>query len=475
MSLTYTGTGGLFTRLGQLFGLAKKHRLFQIDLVPTANTTTTGIRTTYSTFAAGSGNYPQGSALLKPIADEESMANGVRPQLEAIRDSAIATLIETVNANSATPIKTKREALIELAAQMVTDATRIEETLFTVGGTSYGSGNTGTGSVILSAECRKLIGDRVTFGTKLTDFPCLRPETIRFTCVKDAKSDGIRPGSEVWRVQGQRAYDNLDRRWPGGSGHDYQQAASSADVDQGTQPGENVLAHSDFDDWSANIPVQWAQVTGSAGTAFKATTTSFRGANALEFVGDGSTLTSIRQQLSSSSGSIAGIKPDTLYLISFWIRHDGVAPGAGVLKVHLNDGSSTLGSNMAINVTLSGITSSYVQKTVKVMSPIVVPSTVYCTIELTTALTNARSVYIDELIVTAMPRPARGSFGCVICPGSTDWRVGDTATIAVSYNGSGDMYLELDRFFDLYNEGIVFPSTAAATPPEVLDSLIVNP
>lgn len=474
MSLTYFGTGGLFTRLGSLFGLAKKIRLFQIALVPTANVTTTGIRTTYANFAAGSGNIPQGSALIQPIADEERMAAVPRVSLEDIRRCVHATIIETVNANSAIPIKTLPEALVELGVQMDTDAQRIEQTLFTIGAAAYGAQNVGTGAVVLSAECRELIGDRVNFTTKLTDFPCIRPETVRITCVQDSRAGAIRSGSELFRIQGQRAYDNLDRRWPGGSGHDYVQAATSADIDASEAPGQNILTHSDFDDWSSNSPVNWTQNVGTPGTDAKATTTSMRGANALEIVGDGATLTSLRQQLRTSAGTLAGLKPDTLYCISFWVRHGGVQPAAGVLAVRLYDGSSTLGS-MTKSVTCSTITASYVQYTLQVMSPINVPSTVYCQVYLTTAVTNTRSVYVDELTISEMPRPAKGAWGLLVFPGGTDWHVGDSSTVALSFNVSGDLYLEMDRFCDLYNLGLAFPSTAVATPPEILDSLIVDP
>jgi hypothetical protein len=247
-----------------------------------------------------------------------------------------------------------------------------------------------------------------------------------------------------------------------------------ASVDGSGIPGQNILTHSDFETFSSNVPVNWTLQTGTAPTHLKSTTTAFRGSTALEFVGDGATLTHVRQTLNSATGTRGRILPDTVYLIAFAIRHDGTPPAGGILRVSLNDGSSVLGSNMSKSVTLSGLSSSYAYQTVLVTSPINIPSTVYVSVELTTALTNTRSVYVDELVVTPVPRAAKGGPGIYALPGATDWRFGDTATIAVTYSNSGEFNLELDRFFDFHGRGLALPAVGGGAET-IADSLIVDP
>lgn len=473
MSVTLTGAGGLFTRLGYLFGLAKKIRTHQQAIAPTASTTTTGIRSVYDVFNSSAGTRPKAAAYISPIADEFGFADVNRPQLLRIRKAATETLIGMVNDDSATPVRTITEAVKELASQMVGASASVEATTYTVGASSYGGGNIGTGAVGLSCEATKIIKDSVTFGSKLSDFPAIRPETLRFSVIKDTRNSSVNAGSEVWRVQGTRAYDNLDWRWRAGSGYDVNITTTCASVDASNIPGQNILTHSDFEAFSSNVPVQWSMVVGTAPTNLKSTTTAYRGSTALEFVGDGSTLTHVRQTLNAATGSLGKILPDTVYLIAFAIRHDGVAPAAGVLRVSINDGSSVLGS-MSKSVTLSGLSSSYAYQTLVVTSPVNITSPVYCSVELTTALTNSRSVYVDELVVTPLPRPALGGPVLYALPGATDWRYGDTATIAVSYNNSGDWNLELDRFFDFHRLGLALPAVGGGAET-IADSLIVDP
>jgi hypothetical protein len=70
-----------------------------------------------------------------------------------------------------------------------------------------------------------------------------------------------------------------------------------------------------------------------------------------------------------------------------------------------------------------------------------------------------------------MQRLAPGGPGVAIVAGSTDSRRGDLATVAISNNAVGEMNLELDRMFGLYETGIFLPS-GQGTNITVADSLI---
>ena len=136
MSVTLTGGGGLFTRLGYLFGLAKKIRTHQIAVSPTASTSTTGIRTVYDAFNSSGGTRPKAAQYISRIADEARFADVDRAKLRMIQQDAIATLVGMVNDDSATPIRTIEEATRELARQMVSASASLEQTVYTIGSPS---------------------------------------------------------------------------------------------------------------------------------------------------------------------------------------------------------------------------------------------------------------------------------------------------------------------------------------------------
>lgn len=475
MAVTLTGNGGLFTRLGKLFGLAKTIRTHQRAIAPTAATATDGVRAVYSAYASTTGTMPMATDLVNAVTNED-MVGGVQTMtLQAIKDAAERTVIEMVDADTKLPAKSLNSALRELAFQMNRDSNYVARSTFTIGTPSYSASNTGDFVVVVSCEATKIIRDNVIFTTKLTDFPCVRAETLTFSCRSDTKTSGINAGSEVWSVTGDRSFPNLDRRWRGGSGTaiEIMQTSGAQDGSPGAPPGMNILANGDFESYSANLPTQWTGVTGTAGTHYRVSTaTKFRGASSFEFVGDGSTLAAIRQRFSSADGTYGRLSGDTLYLISFWAINDGTTPAAGVVRVSIQDsGGSVLGSNMAAVATFTSGFASWTHVKVAVVSPVNIPDTTYLVIEQLTALTNGRSVFIDEVTVTEMMRIAPGGPAVAIVSGDTDPRRGDLATVAISVNEAGEMNLELDRFFGLYESGIALPSSTG-TAVTVADSLI---
>ena len=473
MAVTLTGTGGLFTRLGKLFGLAKTIRQHQQAIAPTAATSTSGVRTIYSVFASTTGTLPMATDLVRAVTDEDVVANASVTTLSGIKAAAERTLIEMVDADTKLPSLTVPDAMRELAFQMNRDTQKVAITSFTIGSTSYNAANTGNAIVVVSDEAPRIIKDNVVFTAKIVEQPYTRAETLTFSCVEDTKAAGISSGSEVWHVQGDRSYPNLDRRWRSGSGTMLRVFATSGDQDAGGMPGRNILTNSDFEVFESNAPVQWSVVTGTAGIHFKESNSEYlRGTSSLEFKGNGSTLTSIRQRFNSGDGTYGRLKGDTLYLISFWVKNDGTSPAAGVVRVSVQDGSgSVLGSNMAAVATVTSGYSAWTQVTTAVVSPVNIPDTSYLILEQTTAISNGRSIYVDEITVCEMQRLAPGGPGVAIVAGSTDSRRGDLATVAISNNAVGEMNLELDRFFGLYETGIFLPS-GHGTNVTVADSLI---
>ena len=470
MAVTLTGTGGLFTRLGKLFGLAKTIRTHQQAIAPTASTSTTGVRTIYSVFASTTGTLPMATDLVQAISNEDIVADASLGTLVGIKAAAERTLIEMVDADTKLPAKTVPEAMRELAFQMNRDGEKVAVSSFTVGSASYNAANTGNAVVIVSLEAPKIIKNNVIFASKIADQPYVRAETLLFSCAEDTKTAGIASGSEIWNVTGDRAFPNLDRRWRAGSGTAMRISATSGDQDAGGVPGLNLLTNSDFEVFASDVPVNWELVTGTATTNVASTTTAQRGASALKFIGDGSTLTKVRQKLNSGSGTYGKLKGDTLYLLSAWLRSEGTAV-AGTLRISFRDQTDTVLGSMTVSVAWGSLTTSYARHGFAVVSPVNIPDETYLVLELTTALTATGSILIDEVTVCEMQRLAAGGPGVAIVAGSTDSRRGDFATVAISNNTVGEMNLELDRMFGLYETGIFLPS-GTGTNVTVADSLI---
>ena len=472
MAVTLTGTGGLFTRLGKLFGLAKTIRQHQQAIAPTAATSTSGVRTIYSVYASTTGTLPMATDLVRAVTDEDVVANASVTTLSGIKAAAERTLVEMVDADTKLPSLTVPDAMRELAFQMNRDTQKVAITSFTIGSTSYNAANTGNAIVVVSNEAPRIIKDNVVFASKVSGQPYTRAETLTFSCVEDTKAAGISSGSEVWHVQGDRSYPNLDRRWRSGSGTMLRVFATSGDQDAGGMPGRNILTNSDFEVFESNVPVNWTLDVGTAGTHVASSSTSQRGALALRIIGDGSNLTKLRQRLNAGSGTYGRLKGDTLYLVSVWVRADGgAAPLAGTMRISFRDASDTVLSGMTFNIDLTAITLSYVRYGLAVISPVNIPDEAYMVVELTTAITSTQAIFLDELTVCEMQRLAPGGPGVAIVAGSTDSRRGDLATVAISNNAVGEMNLELDRFFGLYETGIFLPS-GQGTNVTVADSLI---
>lgn len=472
MAVTLTGTGGLFTRLGKLFGLAKTIRQHQQAIAPTAATSTTGVRTIYSAFASTTGTLPMATDLVQAVTNEDMISESSGGPLYAIKAAASRTLVEMVDADTKLPSLTVEEAMRELAFQMNRDGNKVAVTSFTVGSPSYNAANTGNAIVVVSLEAPKIIKGNVIFASKIADQPYVRAETLTLSCVDDTKVAGIASGSEVWTVTGDRSYPNLDRRWRAGSGTAMRIAATSGDQDAGGMPGMNILTNSDFEVFESSVPINWELAVGTATTHVTSSTTAHRGATSLKIIGDGSNLTKLRQRLNYGAGTYGKLKGDTLYLISLWVRADGgAAPLAGTLRVSFRDGSDTVLSGMTFNVDLTALTLSFVQYKLAVVSPVNIPDETYMVLELTTAITSTQAVLVDEVTVAEMTRLAAGGPGVSIVASSTDSRRGDLATVAISNNAVGEMNLELDRFFGLYETGIFLPS-GTGTNVTVADSLI---
>ena len=456
MALTLTGSGGVFTRLGKIFGMMSDVRTHMSDI----ETEIADVQGAYS--AADSWMV---ASLVAAKEARIAQAGGVMNDLRSI---AIDTLVEMCWADSQTglsgilPRKDLESALLYLIRDMDTAVASVNLNTSSVGSPALGAGNTGTGKLVVSVEPTNLPTPNVATMSNV------RNEKLEVRCIQDAQGQAILKGAETFEIRGLAAYDNLDRRFPAGSGVRQSISCVSASIDAGGV-GQNMLRNTDFENFTtANVADYWTTVTGTAGTHFgQETTTYLRGASGFKMIGDGTVLAEVRQQLGSTAGTPAQIQAGRLYCLAVWIRHS-TGSGAGNVRIQLENAAGTAISGTTIDTT-SAVGTSFTHKTIVFRAPNVLPSTVYVSIEQSTALAAAGVMYIDELCLVEMVQIAPGGCAITMFAGATDWVIDDRISVKTDNDGLGLFVVYFDIAFNMYEKGLFLPQAASET---INDNLI---
>jgi len=466
MAVAYTT---LLARLGRLFDFAKTVRTHQATL-------RTEFEDTMSDYSDSTRDLVV--ALTSRIDRRIDEAGGI---VSDISTDATKTLIEMMDADTTLPDRGVGPAVEELIRQLATASQTVDRpsggyvTLPASNKGTAGGSNVGSGILLLSdmAPLRNLSTSEVF------DFPSIRSETVRATCVRDSTSANVQAGSEVFRIEGQRSVGRLDDEWPLGSGTRGVITAASARVDGGRTPSVNACTNSDFENFTSNAPDNWTIVTGTAGTHIDDTTTAYTGAKALSFIGDGSTNPNIKQTLNTTAGTVGRINPDRPYTITAAVRYATAAPTVSlVISVRDSGGTilhdSIVGRAMQLTVSSASLTTSYQLFSAVVFSPVSIPKGCVIDLRFSGNVANTSEVYVDELVVAEMPRLQAGGLGYQIVRGDDDFAIEDTFTASVTNNcaaGDGEIALEFDRFFDMASLGLVLPSD---TSPTIADATYIS-
>lgn len=448
MALTYDGAGGLFTRLGKVFGAMATLISQQTAIDTEVDDVLDQLNDERGWGLPLQENLPTyRAAFASPMSDLRTVAEQI--------------LIEQVHAEMPLPEKTVDQALRNLRTLMIDDSETVDATTVSISATGV-TGIVGTGSMLVNLV-----------NPDGESWQNARAETLYATCITDAQINVDQTGRELWRLRGTVPADNLAYDWPLGSGVDVQFNTTSAADDAGTTAGVNTLTNSDFETFTvANTPDSWTIVAGVAGTTIFSVSTPARGVRALEFRGNaGLTLTKIKQTFGSASGTLARLKPHTRYAISFWARRNG-AVADGVVRVSVQDGSGSIIGSSNVSVTISGLTTSYALTTLVFTTPYDVPTTHELVVELTTALTDTTSLYVDDLCVTEMYQAQPGSFYFLIIAGPVDFVIDDRWSIPVVNNNEGAFVRYFDLAFQMKEKGLLLPSAGGGA--ETIDDALIS-
>ena len=459
MAVTLTGSNGLFTRLGKLFQIA-------VQIKSAQGTVATEIQDALNEFDVGDNDH---SLALTGIKEQTQMSMAsVYPNIKSV---AHKTLIEMVHDDDPLPSKNTRLALNRLIKQMEDASASINASAYSASATAH-SGNVGNGLLVATTNAN-------TLNTANT-----RAESVVFKCTKDAQITGT-GGREVFNIQGEMARTDIrDYLWPGGSGSGSSITVIDPSVDATDNLHKNLLTNSDFENFTTNTPDNWTIEVGTAGTHTLKNTTGtyvYKGdgsqSASLAIVGDASNLTKLTQSLNTSGQTTGKLRPDTMYVMFFRSYLDsGIA--AGVLKASIKDsGGTTVGiTNMKADtggIALSAISAgAWNTHTVFFKTPEALPTgTPYkLTLELTTALTNTKKCYIDQLCLFRAVQVGNGPFIGLI-GGSTNFVKDDEIVLAVTKSSTGTMQEYFDKFFDMYRNGKQLPENSAGSET-IADSLI---
>ena len=451
MAIPLTGTGGLFTRVGLIGSLLNHTNAFQNTTLPTD-------------FSNLNLQYPSNPDLVPGIAAQltsgQTAENSILTYWQGVAQNTVNSMVYTdqpLLTNS-----TLSASMQYLITQMLSTTQSVQQSTVSVGSILAGSGNVGNGVLAVSRHRPDgLLSEGIL------------QEKITATCNADGSK--VTAGNETFTVNGQLAQGNLSWLYPAGSGATVTLTTVNA---QQNNAGGNLLTNSGFDAFTANVPNNWAILVGTAGGTIVSSNSSYTGANALVFQGNGSELTSIAQTTNLTGGTPAKLQPQTVYGVNFFTKLSASA-SAGVLEVSLVDSTNTVindlqGTANATTVALTGATTSYTAHSAFFRTPQVLPSTIKVRVRLSTALTSGINVFIDQLALTPATLFYPGGPYLAMFAGSTNFYVPDSFSFTISNNYAGDpkhnFQTLFERLFNMKSMGLLLPTSNS---PTISNSLIV--
>lgn len=371
--------------------------------------------------------------------------------LQALATMGQNTTIEQVHRDAPLASKTLTSALRELIRQMVASSDSISRPTISATHSAWAS-NIGDGVFVTSMTNE--YGDPVDM--------CYA-EDVKFTCTGDT-STGLTQYRETFTYAGEPSVAVTHKDWPQGSGT----SGTMALFDAGGQ--NDLITNGGFDTWtnSSAAPDSWTIVTGAAGTTVERdSSTVKRGSYACRLDSDGSTLLTIKQQLSTSL-----VKPNKVYIFNAWMKMD-TTDGSGAVRIRLCDGNgNTLTNDAGTNQTYSRntngqIAATWTQISTSFQTKRQLPSTgVFLEIGFTTSPANSRTLSIDLVGLVEGTRLYAGGPFVRGFSAATANALRDYNNVAVANNAANASFTRIgQRWFNMPALGtdVYFPSNSSNT------------
>ena len=190
--------------------------------------------------------------------------------------------------------------------------------------------------------------------------------------------------------------------------------------------------------------------------------------SSLIFSSDGSELTAIYQQVQS-------LQPAVPYMLHFWMRAVGMI-SAGDIAAEIVDGiggaviNDDFGNPNSLIITASGIpTASSASYTLPFILPAEQVTAPYVRFRISTAVTAATSIYIDEAAVASSIELYAGGPWVAAFSGKNQSAYNDSWTIAVANDRGGQFQEWFNRVFNMAGNRLMLPTSGGTL---ISDSLI---
>lgn len=414
MAITYTGTGGLFTRLGKLVKYIHAWIAYQ-------GTTLMG---------SGSG----ADEILDQFNDRRDLVGGVQgnfegfasamegweSQLKRVADGVLADLQSELNSPSAAPAT----ILPLLAQRMIADGQTLDASTVSASLSSTATTNVGNGVLLLSVLGPDGQPDQRIFS-----------ETLTVRC-SDDRFGGASAGQERLRITGFPAQRVTSYRTQGSGS--YEGLTVSA--------GANLLANGDFETFTtANTPDNWTLGTGAvAGSTVLAESTLLHAATSTAALRLASNATTSAMTVSQSLSDAVHVY--RRYAAGVWLRKNGTVNAGSTLQIAIK-GTGFTTVNL-FNADPSTLTTAYALHSAWFGTAEQIPSDLRMEIAWTNATASGATgqVLIDDAAVVAGV-----SFSYVyyaIFRGSVDLVVGDEWTVTTTNDEAGVFQSFFGRFYD---------------------------
>ncbi len=441
MSLIFTGTGGLFTRLGKLQKAINAQNEWR-----------------GSTATSLLGGVSLGGFINTAIAQLDAEANQTIRQTYADLGANLAQAYKDTGKYQAT-IRAAAQSL--LAQQVYADnplipslglADTLGEVIRQMTGAYHVTPNT-VAAVVTPGGSN--VGNGICLAEVANGAGISRQYQYAETVLIDC-TDNATIGSETFNAIGSITQpDPLAADWPRGSG-------VTATLNAFNASNVGFLTNGSFDTFSTTDNADgWTYTTGAASAQiFETNSVVYAGPKAIFFLGDAGTSathTEIRRALTNPTAL-------TAFAMNIWLKAN-VVPAAGVLRIELWDpGAAAVindpqGNPNRLDITLSGITTSYVNHHTIFRLPASLPATVQIRVWLQTALSTGSNLYMDHLSLNRMTPMYTGGPLFAIASGSVNFSLNDVFSVAVANDWAGAWQQSFQRLFGIQALDLQLPTS----------------
>lgn len=457
MTIQWTGTNGLFTRIGKIGKVLADMNTYQRTTLPT------DIHSLENQY--DSNLYLIDNIETSLLSSQQSVGSYMS-YLQQVGQDTVNDMVFLDN-----PLLSASDiglSLAEVIRQMKASGQTVNRCTTTLTSVAA-SGNVGNGVIVTSTKDFQGLVQEDLFAEKLI---------CKVTA--DQNDNSANAGHESFTVSTQVGYDPFDWRWPLGSQTTNSLQAINGMTDNGNG---NLLTNSSFLTFTTNVPTNWVLAVGSAGTTIKASSNAYTGASSVQFVGTAaSAQTAIQQTFNvSSSGTAGALAALNQYAFSCWLYLDNPTANPGVFSVSVIDGNGAVvndyqGTANTASKTLSTLSASaWTNFNGVFRTPQVMPSTLKVKAGLSSALASGTNLYLDRMGFGSMTQVYAGGPSLAAFSGSASFYDADYLTVTSTNDRAGASGTLLtfqtlfDRLFDMRDLGFLLPSAASGT---ISDSLI---